>query len=110
LKNADIGIITFHPYPNHLKTLATKPFEYMLAGLPLIMSDFDYWKAFFKDLSLYVDPINPDKISKIINELLLDPKKMENMGKESKEKVFNEYNWNLEQKKLIRLYCELIEK
>ena len=107
LNAADIGIITFLPYPNHIRTLATKPFEYMLSGLPIIMSNFEYWQKFFGDLSIYVDPKKPKEIRESIIKLILNPKKMKMMGFESRKKVLEEYNWNLESKKLIKLYKNL---
>ena len=104
---SDIGIITFLPYPNHLNTLATKPFEYMQAGLPLIMSNFPYWKTFFGDLSLYVDPYDSSDIISKINYLIYNPNIMKIMGEEGRKKVLEEYNWENESKKLIKTYIEL---
>lgn len=108
LEAADIGIVTFLPFPNHTKTLATKPFEYMMAGLPMIMSDFTYWKSFFKDLSLYVDPADSDAIAEAINQLLSDPDKMKHMGEKAKKQIQNEFNWQVESQKLVKAYNQLI--
>ena len=108
LELADIGIVTFLPLPNHTRTLATKPFEYMMAGLPMIMSDFKYWKDFFKDLALYVDPKNSEAIAKTINNLLSNPEEMKRMGIKSKKQVQNEFNWEKESKKLISAYRQII--
>lgn len=108
LELADIGIITFLPLPNHTRTLATKPFEYMMAGLPMIMSDFPYWKDFFKDLSHYVDPNNSVAITKTIKELLSNSDEMKRMGNASRVQVRNEYNWQKESQKLISVYRQII--
>lgn len=108
LELADIGIVTFLPFPNHTRTLATKPFEYMMAGLPMIMSDFKYWKDFFKELSLYVDPTNSLAIAKAINQLLSNPDEMKRMGDKSRDQVQNEFNWQKESQKLIGIYRQII--
>lgn len=104
IKAADIGIITFLPVPNHLTTLATKPFEYMACGLPMIMSDFPYWRDFFKDSALYVDPADAEKIGQCINRLLNDSKQLKEMKEKNILLAKNEYNWQEEKKGLLRLY------
>ncbi len=107
IEKADVGIITFLPMPNHLTTLATKPFEYMALGLPVIMSDFPYWRDFFKDLALYVNPEDSIDIKNKIIEMFADKEKYEYMSIASKSKIINEYNWQIESEKLIDLYRNL---
>ncbi len=104
IKKADIGIITFLPVPNHLETLATKPFEYMACGKPIIMSDFRYWRDTFKKSALYVDPIKPDEIKETILKLINDRELMNKMGQLNKILAYNKYNWEKESKKLVELY------
>jgi glycosyltransferase involved in cell wall biosynthesis len=105
---ADIGIVTFLPVPNHITTLATKPFEYMACGKPMIMSDFKYWRETFKESSLYVDPSNPDAIVKSVKELLNDRDKMNEMSELNKQLIETEYNWEKEVEKLFCLYNKLL--
>jgi len=107
IDKADIGIITFLSAPNHLETLATKPFEYMACGKPMIMSNFTYWIETFKDGSLYVDSSNPQDIADKINILLKDKELMISMGKSNKELSKNEYNWEKESQELLNLYKKL---
>lgn len=107
ISRADAGIVTFWPEPNHVRTLATKPFEYMACGLPLIMSDFEYWREFFGDGSLYVDPTNPTEIAHAISGLLTDDELMQSMGKANKLKSTAEYNWLSEREQLFDLYSSL---
>jgi len=107
IDKADIGIITFLPVPNHLETLATKPFEYMACGKPMIMSNFKYWKDTFKDSSLYVNPLNSKDISDKIDLLLKDKELMSSMGELNKQLSQNEFNWEKESQKLLNLYKKL---
>jgi len=107
IKKADAGIITFLPKPNHLTTLATKPFEYMACGLPMIMSDFKYWKDFFKDSSLYADPEDSDSISKAIQEMNDNEDLRLRMARKNLELAQNVYNWQSEREKLLDAYKSL---
>ena len=105
---ADAGIITFLPAPNHNRTLATKPFEYMACGKPIIMSNFPYWKKKFKDGAIYVNPNDPEEIANAIKKLFNNKEKMIHMGKLNKKLVIKKFNWEKESIKLISLYERLI--
>ncbi len=104
---ADIGIITFLPVPNHIHTLATKPFEYMACGKPMIMSNFTYWEETFGESSLYVDPTDIHDIAQTIQKLIEDETLRKKMGEKNLNLSKNEYNWTQESQKLIALYKEL---
>jgi glycosyltransferase involved in cell wall biosynthesis len=108
IKAADAGIITFLPKPNHITTLATKPFEYMACGLPVIMSNFEYWRSFFGTSGIYVDPENPEEIARAIRELMDDDHKLAEIKKINLQLARNEYNWQKEKEKLLLLYQQLL--
>jgi len=105
---ADIGIITFLEAPNHVETLATKPFEYMACGKPMIMSNFKYWKDTFKESSYYVDPNSVDDIRTTIIDLISNKENMKNMSEQNLYLSKNEYNWEKESQKLLELYKKII--
>lgn len=107
IKLADIGIITFLEEPNHIRTLATKPFEYMACGKSMIMSNFEYWQDTFKESSLYVDPSNPEDIANKIKFLLEDKELQKSMGTLNKQLSQDEYNWEKESQKLLDIYRNL---
>lgn len=107
IQEADIGIITFLEAPNHIKTLATKPFEYMSCGKPMIMSNFNYWMDTFTESSLYVNPSDSKDISNKITNLLSNKELMNEMGRKNKKLSEEKYNWNSEREKLYKLYEEL---
>jgi glycosyltransferase involved in cell wall biosynthesis len=104
INQADIGIITFLPVPNHLNTLATKPFEYMACEKPMIMSNFRYWQETFGKSSLYVDSSNPKEIAKTIERLFNNKKLLKEMGELNKKLSLEKYNWQKESLKLLKLY------
>ena len=70
MKIADIGLSLLYPVKNYLTSLPIKAFEYMACSLPVIMSDFDYWKEIFKDCALFTDPQSPEMIGDCITRLL----------------------------------------
>ena len=108
IKAADAGIITFLPAPNHVETLATKPFEYMACGKPMIMSNFSYWQEVFGESSLYVNPTNIGNISTTIKKLFENKNGMDKMGKLNEKLAREEYNWDIEKEKLLSLYKGLV--
>ncbi|MGL4730049.1 MAG: glycosyltransferase family 4 protein [Clostridium sp.] len=107
MKSADIGIVNFLPMENHIKALPNKPFEYMACKLPMIMSNFDFWKDFFDGCFMPTDPENINEIAKNIEELLKDKALMEQMGQNGRKMVLDNYSWESESKELLNLYSNL---
>lgn len=111
LAQSRIGLVVLHPHPNYVNALATKMFEYMSVGLPVVASDFPLWRQIIEDCGagLLVDPMNPQTIAEAIEWLLLNPGEAEEMGKRGREAIQVKYNWAQEEKKLIATYKQLIE-
>ena len=107
MKQSNIGVITFLPGPNHLTTIPTKPFEYMACRLPVIMSNFDYWRKLFADCAVYVDPASPRDIADKILKLLDDPTAASSLGLAGRALVEDSYSWEAERDKLLTLYSNL---
>ncbi|MCB2221038.1 MAG: glycosyltransferase family 4 protein [Bacteroidetes bacterium] len=104
------GIVTLQPIINYLDALPVKMFEYMVAGLPVIASDFPLWKEIVEgnQCGLCVDPMNPDEISQAIDHLFANPEEAQKMGTNGRNAVIEKYNWDLEEKKLIGFYKKLL--
>lgn len=45
LATASVGLVLLHPRPNYITSLPVKMFEYLAAGLPILASDFPYWRS-----------------------------------------------------------------
>jgi glycosyltransferase involved in cell wall biosynthesis len=78
-------------------------------GLPTIISDFPYARKVNEEYNCFilVSPDNIDEIADAINYLLDNPKIAEEMGRNGRKAILNEFNWNVEEDKLLRLYGEL---
>ena len=109
LSNADIGLVLLHPLPNYIRSMPTKLFEYMSAGLPVIASNFPLWKHIVEknNCGLTVDPTKPREIAAAVEYLMERPELMEEMGKNGKMAALKEYNWEQESVKLLDLMTRL---
>ncbi len=107
MKQADVGIVTFLPAPNHLTTISTKPFEYMACGMPVIMSDFPYWRQTFTEYAEFVNPADPVALAEKIDFLLQHPKYARDLVDRAKSWMEAHYSWEREEQKLLALYRQL---
>jgi glycosyltransferase involved in cell wall biosynthesis len=109
LNRSKIGIVTLYPQANYLVAQPVKMYEYMLAGIPVIASNFALHKEIVEGNScgICVDPQNPGAIANAIQVLLSNDEKAEQMGKNGRQAVLEKYNWAIEEKKLISLYKSL---
>lgn len=103
------GLVTLRPIINYLDALPVKMFEYMAAGLPVVSSDIKLWKEIIDDAEcgICVNPLEPKEIAEAIEYIISNPKEAEQMGQNGKKAVFEKYNWQVEEKKLFKMYKEL---
>lgn len=108
--SAAVGMICYLPEPNHIQAYPNKLFEYMAAGLPVIASDFPLWRQIVTeaDCGICVDPTDPDQIANAITELMSNPARRLEMGRNGIRAVLSLYNWSTEEQKLIGLYASTL--
>lgn len=95
----------------HRGTLGnTKIYEEMMAGLPVICTDFELWREMINkyDCGICVNPENPREIEDAIRYLLDNPEKAKKMGENAIKAVKEEYNWKTQEVKLLNLYMRLL--
>lgn len=105
------GLVTFLPSPNHIDAQPNKMFEYMSAGVPVIGSHFPLWKQIIEGnrCGLCVDPLDPNAIAEAIDYLVAHPDEAEQMGRNGQKAVREQYNWGVEEQKLLDFYNSLVE-
>jgi len=94
---------------NKIDTFPSKVYDYMAAGIPVIISNTEYAKKMIHkyQFGICVTPDNIDEISEAIIYLQKNPKKATEMGKNARAAYEKEFNWSIEEKKLVELYKEL---
>lgn len=92
-----------YPYINNLPT---KVYEYMMAGIPYIISNFPYSKEVIEKYKcgIAVEPGDVENVMKGIRFLMNHKEKAVDMGNNGKKAVYEELNWSVEEDKLYLLY------
>mgnify|MGYP005852888331 CR=1 FL=1 len=110
LAQARVGLVLFHPAPNHTESQPNKLFEYMSAGIPVIASDFPLWRKIVEGAGcgILVDPKDPQAIADAMEWMIHNPQETEEMGRRGRAAVEREYNWPREGEKLVQFYARLL--
>lgn len=100
---AHIGLGLLHPVDNFLKSLATKIFEYMAIGLPMVVSDFPNWKQLLTEVKVGVtaNPLDPPDIAAKIKYLIDHPQIRIGMGEAGRKAYEEKFNWLTEEKNYL---------
>lgn len=109
LSSADVGLIPLYPEPQYLKALPTKLFEYMAAGLPQIVFNIPLCAKIINEggFGLVVEPKNIKELAQAIKTLKDNPELRKEMGKRGREAFLKTYNFEREEKTLLKLYEHL---
>jgi glycosyltransferase involved in cell wall biosynthesis len=109
-----IGVVIF----NYSKSVGFKKgtlgnnkiFEYMLAGLPIICTDFVLWKEIIHKYKcgIYVNPNDIEEISNAVNYLINHKEEAYRMGQNGIQAVLEEFNWKSQEKSLLKIYRSLL--
>ena len=104
-----LGLVLYLPSNGTVEALPNKLFEYMEAGLPVIVSDFPLWKEIVERNScgVCVPPDKPAEIAMAVNQILETPELGEKMGQNGRKAVLERYNWKMEENKLFEIYDKL---
>lgn len=107
----DIGIILFQPVMySFTHALPHKMFDYMLAGLPIIVPDFAVEVAEITNESkagILVSPTDPQKVADVIDTLASSADLRNEYGSNGRNAVIATYNWGQEEKRLVAMYESL---
>ena len=110
IARSDIGLALLHPDPNYVDSLPTKMFEYMLMEKPVVVSDFPLWREIVvgNQCGLVVDPLDPDGVREAADQLLRNPGRRLEMGRQGRQTVVREFAWEIQGEKLVDFYRGLL--
>jgi len=80
-----------------------------MAGLPIAVSNFPEMKRILGKFEVgeTFDPEDPEDIAKAVKKISQDPRRYERLKANALKAAREEYNWEMESKKLIKLYKNL---
>jgi len=112
LKYYQIGLIPFLNMEKYRKNIATKMFDYMSAGLAIVASDLPPQRYVIESAGCgkLIEPEDPLAFAIAIGDLLLEPGKIISMGENGWSAIQNQYCWEIEEKKLFKLYVDLLDQ
>lgn len=112
-KEASIGASTLLNNSQYkiVDNLATKTYEYMSMGIPVIISKYPYAEKILKkyNFGVSVDPENVSEIATAIKYIFDNPEKAREMGENGRKAIREMFNWGIEEEKLLNLYDELLK-
>lgn len=108
---ADLGVhLIQNTCLNHYYSLPNKLFEYIMAGIPVVVSNFPEIRRIVSeyDVGITVDPSNRYEIKEALKRLLGDHQLRETFAQKAR-KAAQELNWEKEAEKLKQVYSEIFE-
>ncbi len=113
LQECQIGLCTLKDEGQYLKidTFGIKVYEYMSMAVPVILSHSPYNDKMVSQyqFGICVDPDDADEIAAAIRYLLDNPEEARRMGENGRRAVKEEFNWAVEEKKLLALYEDILK-
>lgn len=108
LAQADVGLLLADE-ARFERNVPTKFFEYLYSGLPVVSTEIPSLAEFrSSEYCITVPEGDIEHTTKTLSELLDDPDRIKKMGEAGQRKIETEYNWELEQKKLLLAYESLV--
>jgi len=110
MAEASAGLVVFKESPNQPESQPNKLFEYMLCALPVIASDFPYWRSLVgaDDACLFVDPEDPRDLAAAMDWVVANPAEAAEMGRRGRQAVLQRFTWASEEVRLLDLYQRLL--
>jgi glycosyltransferase involved in cell wall biosynthesis len=113
LAAADVGLLPGRHTPQYSRpNIATKLFEYMLCGLPILTVDNPHWQAYVEEAEagLVVPADDAAVHARAIRWLRDHPDEARAMGERGRVMVLDRYTWEQEQARLLELYRAILER
>lgn len=110
LQKSRMGMVLLSQTQSYLTSLPVKMFEYLWAGIPVIASNFPLWKEIVEKnrCGICVNPESSEEIEDAVRFLIENPTIALEMGERGRKLILNQYNWAIEEKKLIDFYENIL--
>lgn len=110
LNQATIGISPNLRVPQQINGVHTKVFEYMAAGLPMVLSDLPHQVEVISrsGAGFAVPPEEPEAFAQAILDLVADPERAAAMGKKGRKAFRNDYCYESQRDKLLGFYRRIL--
>lgn len=108
---ADIGILFYEKTSlNNYYCAPTKLYEYLMAGLPILVNDLPHLKTMAIDerVGKLLHEVSPESISYGIDEMLESSAEIKTMSKRAREIACERYNWATQAKIYVRIIRGLV--
>ncbi len=107
---SNVGVVPSLPVLGYEFALPVKMFEFMSAGLPVIVPDFPPLRAIIKECAcgLTFSPGDATSLADALRTIKFHPEQARKMGKNGQDAVNKIYNWSNEEKKLLKFYERII--
>ncbi|MGE5224450.1 MAG: glycosyltransferase family 4 protein [Omnitrophica WOR_2 bacterium] len=109
-RDAALGACLIEKYSlSYYYSLPNKLFEYLMAGIPVLASDFPDMRRIVETsgAGVVADPSRIDLIARAIAHLLADPVRLREMAGRARAAAETRYNWGIEAGKLLAIYSRL---
>jgi glycosyltransferase involved in cell wall biosynthesis len=108
---AALGLNVSLPSPNGVRGFPIKMLECMAVGTPIIYSDIPSFRriAGSPEVGIAVDPAAPEQIADAIALLFGNLDLARRLGENGRRAVREQFNWNVESKKLLALYRDVLK-
>lgn len=112
MRGVGVGLIPFQDRKQYHESVPSKIFDYLAMGMVVIAADFTK-NSFGDNISFGEGVLFVSSKPKIIAQKIVDLNKKNNLAKYSNENYSyfqKKYNWGNEEKKLLKLYQNLMEE
>ncbi|NLX10170.1 MAG: glycosyltransferase family 4 protein [Chloroflexi bacterium] len=108
LAKSHIGLMSLRPQLNSAVNWPIKLFEYMAAGLPMLMTANPFWMELAGGQAVPVNIEDPADIARGLTLLAQDDPRRAEMGAQARQVVEARYNWADQEQTLLALFARLI--
>jgi glycosyltransferase involved in cell wall biosynthesis len=109
--SASVGVAPIIPdTPNNAASMPNKLFQYLAAGLPVVVSDLPQLRQIVteSDVGVAVDSSRPDILAAAIRDQIANKHSLTERGTRARRAVEQRYNWNISAATLLRVYRRLL--